>query len=223
MKNLVIVGTSHIAKQSVEDVTAAINSHMPAIVALELDHGRLENLLHPARQRMSFRDVFKVGVKGWLFAQLGAWAERALGKHVGASPGQEMLAAVKLARKQRIPIALIDQNIVTTLKRFSRKITWTEKARFVFDILKAALFRRRFEFDLRTVPSKKLVEKLTEQLRLRYPNIYRVLVAERNQVMALNLARIMQHHPDKKIVAVVGAGHEEELINLVEKRLRQIT
>ena len=36
--------------------------------------------------------------------------------------------------------------------------------------------------------------------------------------MASKLARITSINEDKKILAIVGAGHEEDLINLIKKR-----
>ena len=35
--------------------------------------------------------------------------------------------------------------------------------------------------------------------------------------MARNLSTLMQKHPEKKILAIVGAGHEEEIIKIVKK------
>ena len=51
----------------------------------------------------------------------------------------------------------------------------------------------------------------------RYPNLYKVLIEERNEIMANNLSKIMELEPDKKIVAIVGAGHEEEMIKLIKQ------
>ena len=53
-------------------------------------------------------------------------------------------------------------------------------------------------------------------MRKGYPNLYRVLVEERNEVMARNLAALMKNHPDKKILAIVGAGHEEDVLEGVK-------
>ena len=47
-----------------------------------------------------------------------------------------------------------------------------------------------------------------------------MLVEERNNVMAANLRKIMQRYPDKKIVAIIGAGHEEELLELIKAEPR---
>ena len=59
----------------------------------------------------------------------------------------------------------------------------------------------------------------SDRLRIdkdRYPNIFRVLVKERNSIMARKLFNIMNKHPDKKILAVVGAGHAEDMVKIIE-------
>ncbi|MBI4145355.1 TraB/GumN family protein [Candidatus Woesearchaeota archaeon] len=220
MENLIIVGTSHIARQSIHEVTHAIDAAKPDIIAIELDRGRLAHLLHPQKSRTRLSDIRRVGVKGWLFGLFGAWAERALGKHVGVAPGQDMLTAVRLARERKLPLALVDQEIAITLKRFSQALTWREKGRFLVDVIKGVIFREKeLGFDLRTVPSKQVIARLLDRVKRRYPNVYRVLVTERNHVMARNLAHLLRLHPDKKVVAIVGAGHEKELEALVRQRL----
>ena len=35
--------------------------------------------------------------------------------------------------------------------------------------------------------------------------------------MAVHLGNLMQSHPEKKIVAIIGAGHEEEIIKMLKK------
>ena len=54
----------------------------------------------------------------------------------------------------------------------------------------------------------------------RYPGMFRVLVTERNHYMANALVKIAQQNPDKKILAVMGAGHAEDVGKLVEKALK---
>ncbi|MBI4151301.1 TraB/GumN family protein [Candidatus Woesearchaeota archaeon] len=216
---LTLLGTSHIARQSLTEVRKAIEEDKPDIIALELDRGRLESLLNPQKQKIRLRDMARVGVKGWLFAQLGAWAEKKLGKHVGVAPGAEMLIAVRLAREKKIPIALIDQDISVTLKRFSNALTWREKGRFVWDVLSGMVSRKKPDFDLRTVPAQDVLDRLIKQVKVRYPNVYRVLVTERNQVMAKRLHTLLRANPDKHILAIVGAGHVEEMEDLLHKTI----
>tara|TARA_B100001971_G_C18129856_1_gene504205 strand:- start:574 stop:1086 length:513 start_codon:yes stop_codon:yes gene_type:complete len=159
-----------------------------------------------------------VGIKGFIFALIGAWAEKKLGKLVGVTPGSEMKRAVKLAKKNKIRMTLIDQDIEITLKRFSKSLTWKEKWNFVVDIVKAVFVRKKvIEFDLTKVPNKKVIKKLVGQVKKRYPNIYRVLIEERNHVMSDNLRKIMETYPDKKILAIIGAGHEDDILDLIKK------
>jgi len=58
---------------------------------------------------------------------------------------------------------------------------------------------------------------MTRELGKRYPNIYRVLIAERNVVMAKNLFAIMKNYPEDTIVAVMGAGHVDEVKKNAQK------
>ena len=60
------------------------------------------------------------------------------------------------------------------------------------------------------------------KVKKKYPNIYRVLVSERNKIMAKNLLILMKKEPDKKILAIIGAGHEKEMIELIKKKKNSI-
>ncbi len=133
-------------------------------------------------------------------------------------PGAEMLKAYKTAKAYEAKIALIDQDIELTLKKLSKAVSWKEKLFFVLDILKAAVFRKGIEFDIKKVPSQDMINKLIAQVEKRYPNVYRVLVTERNEIMAKNIFKLMHYSPNKAIVAVVGAGHEKDIIEMLQKK-----
>ena len=45
--------------------------------------------------------MWRVGIKGFLFAILGRWVSKKLGNLVGVKPGSEMLTAMKLAKKHK--------------------------------------------------------------------------------------------------------------------------
>jgi len=219
-KNLTLIGTSHIAKQSLEDVENTINELKPDIICLELDKKRLYPLLNKEKGRkIGFKDILKIGVKGYLFSLIGAYVEKKLGQEVGIAPGSEMIKAIELAKKNKIQIMLIDQDIEVTLRRFSKEFSWKERFRFLWDIIKAFVLRKKeIEFDLRKVPEKAIIDKLIKNVKQRYPNLYKVLIEERNDYMASKLARIISFYEDKKIMAIVGAGHEEEMVNLIKKK-----
>ena len=217
-KNLVFLGTSHIAKQSMNEVKKYIETEKPDIIALELDRKRLPALMQKQR-KIELRVIKRIGIKGFLFSLFGAWAEKKLGKLVGVAPGSEMRLAVRLAKKNNIRIALIDQDIEITLRRLSKELSWKEKWNFISDILKALFAgKNEIDFDLRTVPEKKVIKKLVEKLKERYPNIYHVLIEERNAVIADNLKNLMDSNPDKKILVILGAGHVEDVLDLIKRK-----
>lgn len=223
-KNLTIVGTSHIARQSINEVRQEIEKK-PFIVAVEIDRNRLMTGRKGPRtsSRIRLKDIYRIGLTGFIFAIIGSWAQKKLGSIVGVEPGAEMFTAADLTREKGINLSLIDQDISITLAKLSRAVTLKEKLRFPYDAIKAIIFRnseiKRLgirDLDLSKVPSRKVIKILTEDLKRNYPNVYNVLVAERNRFMANRLYNILLQHPKESILAVVGAGHEEEILGLVK-------
>ncbi len=215
--NLIILGTSHIAIESVNEVKQLIEAESPEIIALELDILRFKKLLSNKQQTPSLKDLVSGSS---ILNTLGAYIERKLGEKVGIKPGEEMLTAIKLAKKYRIQIALIDQPIQITFKRLSESITLKEKFSFVADILTSLIFpKKRIKIDLTKVPEKNLIKKMIKEVRKRYPNIYKTLIYERNIYMAQQLTQLVQLN--KKTLAIIGAGHEDELLRLIKWNLQK--
>jgi pheromone shutdown-related protein TraB len=227
-RNLRLIGTSHIARQSLNEIRDEFSKEKPDIVAVELDARRLHALMSEQKNKIGLSDIGRIGFKGYMFAMIGGYIQRKLGSAVGVMPGSEMKLAVQLAKKNNSRVALVDRDIEITLQRFSKYLSWKERFRFVGDVFKSVFFRKKAmaelgikdpKIDLAKVPSKELIKKLMKHLSVRYPNIYRVLVKERNRIMANNIYKIMVSEPDSKILAVVGAGHEEEMMDMIKKRL----
>src|SRR3989344_1091225 len=143
MNNLNIIGTSHIAKQSIEEIKKAVEEFQPQIIAVELDAQRATALMQEQKSKISWRDIQKIGVKGYAFVKIGHYIQQKLGKSVGISPGSEMKTALEIAHKNNLQAALIDQPINVTLKNFSKELTWKEKWRFFSDMIKGLLFPKR--------------------------------------------------------------------------------
>lgn len=225
--NLTLIGSSHIAKESVKEVKETIEREDPAIIAVELDtkryYGLLEEEQAPKKKSLSLYNIKRIGFKGFLFAVIASWAMRKLGKYVEIDPGAEMLVAIKLAKKKKRKLVLVDQDIEITLRRFSETLTWKERWQMCKDIYAAVVKQKPFiRFDITKVPSEEIIRKLMREVKKKYPNIYKVLVEERNEIMARRLHRILEENPEKKVVAIVGAGHEEGIIAIL-KRLKPVT
>jgi len=219
-KSLYIIGSSHISKQSINEIKKAFEEIAPDIVAVELDNNRIHALFAKKQGKPSIYDIKRVGLKGFIFALIGSWASKKLGKIVGVSPGDEMKTAITMAKEKNLKVALIDQDIEITLKRFSKSLSWKERWNFVADIFNAVVLRKKeplLNFDLSKVPDNKLIEMMISKLKQRYPNIYKVLIEERNYFMARKLKNLLSNYPDKKILAVMGAGHVTEILKILKE------
>ncbi len=221
-KNLVIIGTSHIAKDSVQEVKDAFEKHSPDMVAVELDRRRAYALMHNIQAKVSLSDIRRIGFNGYLFALIGGWLQKRLGEYVGVAPGSEMKTAIQIAQQKNIKVALIDRDIETTMRRFSEEFGWKEKLSMIKDLMLAPFSKKR-RIDISKVPDKKLISELLKETRKSYLGIYKALVEERNGIMAENLAKIINENPEAKILAVVGAGHEEEIKRILSGKLHQNT
>lgn len=226
MANIHIIGTSHISAASVTQVERYIREEKPNIVALELDKRRAHALLHNIKPKLSMKVARQLGMKGFAFYVIASFVQRRLGKVVGVEPGSDMKTALITALKEKRDVALIDQDISVTMQRLSKTLSWKERFRFVWDAISGPFnkeTRQLGKIDLKKVPPQEFIIKVLSIMKKRYPNVHRALVEERNEYMANQLAHIALNHPDKKILAVVGAGHEQELSRLVKKHVKHHT
>ena len=216
-KNLYLIGTSHISKDSVREVEETITKVKPKIVALELDRTRFSLLNSNVKRRFRLSNIKLLGFKAFLLNLIGAWFEKRLGKKVGTEPGSEMKKAIEISRKLNLEIFLIDQDIKQTLNKLLSRISRKEKLNFLKDLL---LGKEAYNFNIKKVPSEKEINKIICNLKDKYPSFYLTVIKERNEIMAKNLYKLMTAHPNDKIVCVVGAGHEKAImgeIKLIEK------
>ena len=214
IQNLIIIGTSHIAIESIEEVTKAIQELKPDVIALELDLKRFKRLTSETKHRLKLSDIRQ---EGFLINLIGSYIEGYLGKKVGVLPGSEMKKAIYLAKKNSIKIALIDQDVSLTLKKLKKNFTLREKLKLIKAILTAPFTAQKIKLDLRKVPEQKLINKLTLQVKKNYPSVYNVLIEERNIIMSARLIKLMQEN--KKVLAIVGAGHVSGMEKIIKWNL----
>ncbi len=216
-----IIGTSHIAKQSTREIREKIEQWKPDIVAVELDIARLQALFQK-EQNIRLRDIWTLGFFGFVFAKVGSWLQKSLGKRVGIMPGTDMKIAVIEARKIKAKIYLIDRPLLLTLQRLSKNMPVWEKLRLVWYILFGSLYPENRKLlkhiNLAKVPSEEVIERMVRDLRAKFPAMYRILIEERNNYMAKRLLRIKKYFPREEILAVVGAGHLKSLKEMLKSK-----
>lgn len=217
--NLNIVGTSHISKNSVSEINTLFDSFNPDIVSVELDRNRLISLMNEEIDKsISLSSIRRIGLSGFIFFLLGRYIQKKLGSIVDMQPGADMKAAVLLAQKNKKEIFLMDRDIQVTLKRFSKAFSWKEKLQILKDLFMFPFQKKNIKIDLNKVPSSDTINMLLGELKVRYPNLYVVLIDERNAFMAKKMFSLIKKYPKKKILCVMGAGHKEGF-NIYLKKL----
>lgn len=113
------------------------------------------------------------------------------------------MAAVTLGKEAGCEIALVDRDIQVTLRRAWKRMKFRQKFRLMMSLLGD-------EEDDETVDVNELLEdtdllsSMMEELKTFSPGAGAVLIDERDAYIAEKLRAL---NPDKKILAVVGAGH----------------
>ncbi|NMG82681.1 MAG: TraB family protein [Methanosarcinales archaeon] len=215
-KGIVVVGTAHVSKKSINEVNETIEREHPDIVAIELCQGRYEALVGkqeakeiPVRELLS-ADKFHHFLIHWLLS----YVQKKIGADMGVKPGAEMLAAIEKSKQIGARIALVDRDIQITLQRLWSGMTLFEKAKITFAIAAAGLgFGGTKEIDINTVTDADVVTQLVEELRKYAPSAAKVLIDERDAYIARNLLDISH---DGHVVAVVGAGHRAGIQKYLE-------
>ncbi len=221
--NIILIGTAHISKESVDEVKKVIEDNKPDIVAVELCQKRYDAITKKQEwENTPINKLLKSGNVYLLLAQtfLGS-IQRRLGKEYGIEPGSEMVAAINEAKKQNLKVALVDRDISITLKRAWKKMGLREKFRLIWEFLKAMVGydeEELEEFDLKKIMDQDVISTMMEEFGQIAPSVTTVLIYERDKYIA---KKILDESKKGKVVAVVGAGHlkgiQEQINNKSEK------
>ena len=207
--NIILVGTAHISKDSVEEVKKVIKKYKPDIVAVELCKRRHEALTKKDQwENTPITALLKSNNAYLMLAQTFLSSiQRRLGKEYGVEPGSEMIAALNEAKKHNLNVALIDRDISITLKRAWKKMGIREKFRLTWEFLKAILGYDEEELeklDLKELMNQDVISSMMEEFGKMAPSASTVLIHERDEYIA---KKILDESKKGKVVAVVGAGH----------------
>ena len=217
--NLRVLGTAHISTASVEAVREQIKEYQPEVVAVELCSSRHQALT--SDRRLDKEGLLKVVKEGKaplvLLQSLLAAEQRKMGLDEGQQPGAELLVAVQEAEAAELEVALIDRDIQTTLRRAWKKMKFREKFRILWSLLGDDDEDDEGPEVAELLENQDLLSSLMEELRTFSPGAGTVLIDERDAFLAGKLSLLQSS--DKKILAVVGAGH----LKGIERHLKNNT
>lgn len=205
-KEIILVGTAHVSKQSAELVADVINEEKPDTVCVELCEARFQSIRQ--KDKWQEMDIIKVIKEKKAFLLLSnlilASFQKRIAKKLGVKPGEEMIKAIETGEAVGAKIHLADRNIRVTLSKIWRAMTLWDKLKLLFQfILSIGEIDDINEDDIEKMKQKDVLQVALSDVEKALPILKNILVDERDQYLAYKI-RTAQ---GKKIVAVVGAGH----------------
>jgi pheromone shutdown-related protein TraB len=205
-KEIILVGTAHVSRESADLVERVIKEEKPDTVAVELCRSRYQAMTEENKWQET--DLIKVIKEKKAFLLLSnlmlASFQKKIGKKLGIKPGEEMLRAVNTAKEMDAHIHLADRDIRTTLSRTWRLMGFWTKLKLLFQLITSMGDVDEIEKeDIEKLKQQDVLETLLSELGKTLPELQQVLIDERDQY----LAHKIRTAPGNKIVAVVGAGH----------------
>ncbi|MBF0241931.1 MAG: TraB/GumN family protein [Desulfamplus sp.] len=205
-KNITLIGTAHVSKESAELVKEVIHQEKPDTVCVELCATRLKSI----RDSEGWRNMDIVKVirekKAMLLLinlMLASFQKR-LAQKFDIKPGQEMINAIEAADKEGAALITADREIQVTLTRVWRGMGFWEKVKLMFQLLLSLITSEDItEEEIEKMKQEDILETLLADVKKSHPIMERVLIDERDKYLAAKIKTA----PGENIVAVVGAGH----------------
>ena len=205
-KEIILVGTAHVSKESARLVQSVIEEEKPDTVCVELCQSRFQAI----RQKDRWQDTDIVRVirekKSFLLLSnlLLASFQKRIAKQFDVKPGEEMITAINTAESIGAQIHLADRDIRTTLSRTWRVMGFWSKIKLIFQLtLSLGQLDEIKEEDIEKMKQQDVLETLLAEVGKSLPVLKSILIDERDQY----LAEKIRTAPGNRIVAVVGAGH----------------
>jgi len=205
-KEIILLGTAHVSKESAQLVKDVIEEERPDTVCVELCESRYKAI----REKEMWQDTDIVKVirekKSFLLLTnlLLASFQKRIAKKFDVKPGQEMIQAIETGETVGAKIHLADRDIRITLSRTWRTMGLWSKLKLFFQlILSMGEVDEISEEDIEKIKQKDVLETLLADVGKSLPVLKDILIDERDRY----LAHKIKTAPGNKIVAVVGAGH----------------
>ncbi len=200
---ITIIGVGHVFDIG-KQIREIILGEMPGAVCVELDPSRYYALKNP-QVRRNMPPTYL----------LLSHFQKRMARDFGGELGSEMLAAIDTANEAGIAALLIDADASLLFNRLWREMPLKERV-LLFISAFAGLFASKKKV-------KKELDKFTEneeaylaQFEKEFPTLKKVLIDDRNQLMAGRIAEAEARYLN--VVVVVGDGHVEGISSILAPR-----
>jgi len=217
-RDIRLIGTAHISRESIEEVTGAIRGEMPGMVCVELDEGRYASINQQDMwEKLNVSKVLREG-KGFLLIANIALAsfQRRLGNEIGVKPGEEMIAAINVAKELGIEFSLCDREVQTTLRRAWASCGLWSKCKLLAALFSSAFVGEKLSADeIENLKKSNELDNMMKELANYLPAVKETLIDERDRYLATKIWAAAGKATST--IAVVGAGHLQGIQTWLEK------
>ncbi|MFI3257152.1 MAG: TraB/GumN family protein [Spirochaetales bacterium] len=205
-KEIILLGTAHVSKQSIDDVISLIHKTQPDCVAIELDAQRYATMQDSESWKKL--DIVKVLKEGRGFVMIANLVlssfQKRIGSDMGVKPGDEMKAAITASQELNIQTAMVDRPVQITLQRAWRKNSFWGKCKLLATLFSSVFEKEKISAEqIESLKESSEMDSMMAELSEYLPTIKEVLIDERDQYLACKIWDIKA----KKVFAVLGAGH----------------
>ncbi|MBQ3670135.1 MAG: TraB/GumN family protein [Treponema sp.] len=207
-KQIVLIGTAHVSKESCDEVAREIRGELPSCVAIELDEQRYASLKNPDSWKEL--DIIKVlkEKKGFLLLAnlVLASFQRRMGVNIGVKPGDEMRAGIDVAEELGIGTVMVDRPIQTTLRRAWAKTGGMGRIKLLSALISSAFDTEEISTEqIENLKKSNEMDGMMAELSEFLPAVKEVLIDERDFYLAAHIWKASEGK--EKTLAVLGAGH----------------
>ncbi|HZG72872.1 MAG TPA: TraB/GumN family protein [Chondromyces sp.] len=205
-KEIILIGTAHVSKQSAEQVKEVIEAERPDSVCIELDKQRYQSIKDKNKWRnMDIFQVIKEKKASLLLINLVISSfQNRMAKQFGIQAGQEMIQGIESAKEVGANLVLADRNIQITFSRIWGGIGFKGKMTLLTQLI-ASIFSDETisEEELEKMKNQDMINAILQDFTETFPKLKKPLIDERDQF----LAQKIKEAPGDKVVAVLGAAH----------------
>jgi pheromone shutdown-related protein TraB len=215
-REIILIGTAHVSHESVNEVKETIDNENPDRVCIEIDEGRYQSIIDTESwKKLDIHQAIKQK-KGFLMIAsliLGSFQKK-IGADIGIKPGEEMKIAAEAAKEKGIPFTFSDRAIQVTLQRAWAKSNLWNKMKLLASLIASAFSTESVDkSDIEELKNSNALQGMMEELANYLPSVKEVLIDERDRFLATSIFNTTE----KKVVAVVGAGHGPGILQWIEK------
>jgi pheromone shutdown-related protein TraB len=208
-REIVLIGTAHVSRESINEVEQVIRDEKPGMVCVELDAGRYTSITQQEQwEKLDVVKVFREGKGFLLMANLVLSSfQRRMGKELGVKPGEEMKTAVETAVELGLPYTLCDREISLTLRRAWARCGFLSKCKLLATLLASAFSTEKLnEQEIEDLKNRSELDGMMAELANYLPKVKETLIDERDRYLAAKIWASAAPGAGR-VVAVVGAGH----------------